>query len=45
METFSKDPFEVVESRIIDSGEGKVMSVTGEFVMFGFTMTRYRNHV
>ena len=29
MEAFSKDPFEVVESRIISSGEGKVMGVTG----------------
>ena len=26
---FSKDPFEAVEARIISSGEGKVMGVTG----------------
>ena len=30
VEAFSKDPFESVEARIISSGEGKVMSVTGE---------------
>ena len=29
MEAFSKDPFESVEARIISSGEGKVMDVTG----------------
>ena len=29
MEAFSKDPFESVEVRIISSGEGKVMGVTG----------------
>ena len=29
VEAFSKDPFEVEESRIIRSGEGKVMGVTG----------------
>ena len=29
MEAFSKNPFEAVESRIISSGEGKVMGVTG----------------
>ena len=29
MEDFSKDPFEAVESRIIPSGEGKVMGVMG----------------
>ena len=29
VEAFSKDPFEAVESRIIRSGEGKVMGVTG----------------
>ena len=29
MEAFSKNPFEVVESQIISSGEGKVMGVTG----------------
>ena len=28
-EAFSKDPFEVVESWIISSGEGKVMGVMG----------------
>ena len=29
MEAFSKDQFEAVEARIISSGEGKVMDVTG----------------
>ena len=29
MEAFSKDPFESVEARIISTGEGKVMGVTG----------------
>ena len=29
VEALSKDPFEVVESRIIGSGEGKVMGVMG----------------
>ena len=29
VEAFSKDPFESVEARIISSGEGKVMGVTG----------------
>ena len=29
MEVFSKDPFESVEARIISSGAGKVMGVTG----------------
>ena len=29
VEAFSKDPFESVETRIISSGEGKVMGVTG----------------
>ena len=29
MEAFSKDPLESVEARLIRSGEGKVISVTG----------------
>ena len=29
VEAFSKDPFESVEARIISSGEGKVMGITG----------------
>ena len=29
METFSKDPFELVEARIVSSGEEKVMGVMG----------------
>ena len=29
MEAFSKDPFEAMESRIISSGEGKVIGVMG----------------
>ena len=29
VEAFSKDPFELVETQIINSGEGKVMGVTG----------------
>ena len=29
VEAFSKDPFELVEARIISSGEGKVMGITG----------------
>ena len=29
METFPEDPFEMVEARIISSGEGKIMRVMG----------------
>ena len=29
VEAFSKDPFESVEARMISSGEGKVMGITG----------------
>ena len=29
VEAFSKDPFKLVEARIISSGEGKMMGVTG----------------
>ena len=32
MKIFPKDPFETVEARIILSGEGKVMGVTGGVV-------------
>ena len=30
VEVFSKDPFELVETWIISSGEGNVMGITGE---------------